>query len=78
MLSDACASLTSLWAAISSRSRFRPTLVCIVALGEALVIITRRIDLSVGAIVAMSAFIVAAVEDPQAGMLFVLSSWVAR
>jgi rhamnose transport system permease protein len=32
------------------------TLVCIVALGQALVIITRQIDLSVGAIVAMSAF----------------------
>jgi rhamnose transport system permease protein len=34
------------------------TLVCIVALGQALVIITRQIDLSVGAIVACSAFIV--------------------
>jgi rhamnose transport system permease protein len=33
------------------------TLVCIVALGEALVIIARQIDLSVGAMVAMSAFI---------------------
>ena len=33
------------------------TLVCIVALGEALVIIARQIDLSVGAIVAMSAFV---------------------
>jgi rhamnose transport system permease protein len=49
------------------------TLVCIVALGEALVIITRQIDLSVGAIVAMSAFIVADwLEDHQGGsMLFV-------
>jgi rhamnose transport system ATP-binding protein len=33
------------------------TLVCMVALGEALVIITKQIDLSVGAIVATSAFI---------------------
>jgi ribose transport system ATP-binding protein/rhamnose transport system ATP-binding protein len=33
------------------------TLVCMVALGEALVIITKQIDLSVGAMVAMSAFI---------------------
>lgn len=33
------------------------TLVCIVAVGQALVIIARQIDLSVGAIVAMSAFI---------------------
>jgi ABC-type sugar transport system ATPase subunit/ribose/xylose/arabinose/galactoside ABC-type transport system permease subunit len=33
------------------------TLVCIVALGEALVIIARQIDLSVGAMVAMSAFL---------------------
>jgi rhamnose transport system permease protein len=32
-------------------------LVCIVAIGEALVIIARQIDLSVGAIVAMSAFV---------------------
>jgi rhamnose transport system permease protein len=49
------------------------TLVCIVALGEALVIITRQIDLSVGAIVAMSAFIVADwLEDHQEGsILFV-------
>ncbi len=36
------------------------TLVCIVALGEALVIITRQIDLSVGAMVAASAFVSAA------------------
>jgi rhamnose transport system permease protein len=33
------------------------TLVCIVAVGQALVIIARQIDLSVGAIVAMSAFV---------------------
>src|ERR1700674_427290 len=33
------------------------TLVCIVAIGEALVIIARQVDLSVGAIVAMSAFV---------------------
>src|SRR4051812_36230629 len=33
------------------------TLVCIVAIGQCLVIIARQIDLSVGAIVAMSAFI---------------------
>ena len=33
------------------------TLVCIVALGEALVIIARQIDLSVGAMVAISAFV---------------------
>jgi rhamnose transport system permease protein len=36
------------------------TLVCIVALGEALVIIARQIDLSVGAMVAVSAFVTAA------------------
>lgn len=35
------------------------TLVCIVAVGQALVIIARQIDLSVGAIVAMSAFMAA-------------------
>ncbi len=35
------------------------TLVCIVALGETLVIITRQIDLSVGAMVAASAFVAA-------------------
>jgi rhamnose transport system permease protein len=46
------------------------TLVCIVALGEALVIITRQIDLSVGAIVAMSAFVVADwLEDHQQGSM---------
>ena len=33
------------------------TLVCIVALGQALLIIGRQIDLSVGAIVAWSAFV---------------------
>jgi rhamnose transport system permease protein len=33
------------------------TLVCIVAVGQALVIIARQIDLSVGAVVAMSAFV---------------------
>lgn len=33
------------------------TLVCIVAIGEALVIIARQVDLSVGAIVAMSSFV---------------------
>src|SRR6202035_2529619 len=33
------------------------TLVCIVALGEAIVIIARQVDLSVGAIAATSAFI---------------------
>ncbi|MBV9645492.1 MAG: ATP-binding cassette domain-containing protein [Verrucomicrobia bacterium] len=36
------------------------TLVCMVALGEALVIIAKQIDLSVGAMVAMSAFVSAA------------------
>jgi len=35
------------------------TLVCIVAVGQAVVIIARQIDLSVGAIVAMSAFVAA-------------------
>src|SRR5690606_38069148 len=33
------------------------TLVCIVSVGQAMVIIARQIDLSVGAIVAMSAFV---------------------
>src|SRR6476620_1427505 len=33
------------------------TLVCIVAVGQALVIIARQIDLSVGAIIAMNAFV---------------------
>ena len=49
------------------------TLVCIVALGEALVIITRQIDLSVGAIVAMSAFMAADwLEDHQSGSMVVV------
>jgi ABC-type sugar transport system ATPase subunit/ribose/xylose/arabinose/galactoside ABC-type transport system permease subunit len=50
------------------------TLVCIVALGEALVIIARQIDLSVGAIVAMSAFISAAwlEQHPDGSIFFVL------
>jgi rhamnose transport system ATP-binding protein len=50
------------------------TLVCIVALGEALVIIARQIDLSVGAIVATSAFISASwlEHHPEGSMLFVL------
>ena len=50
------------------------TLVCIVALGEALVIIARQIDLSVGAMVAMSAFISAEWLEhrPHEWILFVL------
>ena len=49
------------------------TLVCIVALGEALVIITRQIDLSVGAIVAMSAFVAADwLEDHQQGSMVIV------
>jgi rhamnose transport system ATP-binding protein len=50
------------------------TLVCIVALGEALVIIARQIDLSVGAIVATSAFTSASwlEHHPEGSMLFVL------
>ena len=50
------------------------TLVCIVAIGEALVIIARQVDLSVGAIVAMSAFISAEwLENrPDGSVLFVL------
>ncbi len=50
------------------------TLVCIVALGEALVIIARQIDLSVGAMVAMSAFISAEWLEyhPGGSILFVL------
>jgi rhamnose transport system ATP-binding protein len=50
------------------------TLVCIVALGEALVIIARQIDLSVGAIVATSAFISAGwlEHHPNESILFVL------
>jgi len=47
------------------------TLVCIVALGQALVIIARQIDLSVGAIVAMSAFVTASWLEgrPDGGIL---------
>jgi rhamnose transport system ATP-binding protein len=50
------------------------TLVCIVALGEALVIIARQIDLSVGAIVATSAFLSAEwlEHHPGGWILFVL------
>jgi ABC-type sugar transport system ATPase subunit/ribose/xylose/arabinose/galactoside ABC-type transport system permease subunit len=50
------------------------TLVCIVALGEALVIIAKQIDLSVGAMVAMSAFISAEwlEHHPNGWILFVL------
>jgi rhamnose transport system ATP-binding protein len=50
------------------------TLVCIVALGEAFVIIARQIDLSVGAIVATSAFISASwlEHHPNDSILFVL------
>jgi rhamnose transport system ATP-binding protein len=49
------------------------TLVCIVALGEALVIIARQIDLSVGAIVATSAFVAAdwLEQHPNGSILFV-------
>jgi rhamnose transport system permease protein len=50
------------------------TLVCIVALGQALVIITRQIDLSVGANVACSAFVVAdwLENNPDGSIAFVL------
>jgi ABC-type sugar transport system ATPase subunit/ribose/xylose/arabinose/galactoside ABC-type transport system permease subunit len=50
------------------------TLVCIVALGEAAVIIARQIDLSVGAIVATSAFLSAdwLQHHPDGSILFVL------
>jgi rhamnose transport system ATP-binding protein len=50
------------------------TLVCIIALGEALVIIARQIDLSVGAIVATSAFISAdwLQHHPDGSILLVL------
>jgi rhamnose transport system ATP-binding protein len=49
------------------------TLVCIVALGEALVIIARQIDLSVGAMVATSAFVSAdwLQHHPDGSILFV-------
>jgi rhamnose transport system ATP-binding protein len=50
------------------------TLVCIVALGEAFVIIARQIDLSVGAIVATSAFVSASwlEHNPNSSILSVL------
>ena len=50
------------------------TLVCIVALGEAFVIIARQIDLSVGAMVATSAFISASwlEHHPNGSIFFVL------
>jgi ABC-type sugar transport system ATPase subunit/ribose/xylose/arabinose/galactoside ABC-type transport system permease subunit len=50
------------------------TLVCIVALGEAVVIIARQVDLSVGAIVATSAFISAEwlQQHPEGGIGLVL------
>ena len=50
------------------------TLVCIVAIGEALVIIARQVDLSVGAIVAMSAFATASwlEQNPDGSILIVL------
>jgi rhamnose transport system permease protein len=49
------------------------TLVCIVAVGQALVIIARQIDLSVGAIVAMSAFVSAEwlAANPTGSLVFV-------
>lgn len=50
------------------------TLICIIAVGEALVIIARQVDLSVGAIVAMSAFVSAEwlEHNPEGSILFVL------
>jgi rhamnose transport system ATP-binding protein len=50
------------------------TLVCIVTLGEALVIIARQVDLSIGAIVAASAFISAGwlEHHPEASIFFVI------
>ena len=50
------------------------TLVCIVAIGEALVIIARQVDLSVGAMVAMSAFVSASwlEQNPEGSILVVL------
>src|SRR5882672_5898644 len=50
------------------------TLVCIVAIGEALVIIARQVDLSVGAMVAMSAFVSASwlEQNPTGSILVVL------
>jgi rhamnose transport system permease protein len=49
------------------------TLVCIVVVGEALVIIARQVDLSVGAIVAMSAFVSASwlEANPHGPLVFV-------
>lgn len=49
------------------------TLVCIVSVGQALVIIARQIDLSVGAIVAMSAFVSAEwlAANPEGSLFFV-------
>jgi rhamnose transport system permease protein len=58
----ACISLRAprfLGAANIEQVALSATLVCIVSLGEALVIITRQIDLSVGAMVAVSAFVAA-------------------
>jgi rhamnose transport system permease protein len=51
------------------------TLICIVAVGEALVIIARQIDLSVGAMVAMSAFVSAEwlEHNPDGSILFVVA-----
>jgi rhamnose transport system permease protein len=51
------------------------TLVCIVAIGEALVIIARQVDLSVGAMVASSAFVSAAwlKANPDGSMFHVLA-----
>jgi rhamnose transport system permease protein len=50
------------------------TLVCIVAIGEALVIIAKQVDLSVGAIVATSAFVSAEwlEHHPEGSIVFVL------
>jgi rhamnose transport system permease protein len=49
------------------------TLICIVVVGEALVIIARQIDLSVGAIVAMSAFVSAEwLEHNPDGSIFIV------
>ena len=74
-----CASLVTLreprflGAANLEQVALSATLVCIVALGEALVIITRQIDLSVGAIVAMSAFVAADwLEDHQQGSMVIV------
>jgi rhamnose transport system permease protein len=55
------------------------TLVCIVALGQALLIIGRQIDLSVGAIVAWSAFVSALwlSEHPDSSLAFVFAIGIA-